>query len=287
AARVWHRPANRADQRRLARSESGHAVSRPAEAGTGGRHRIRVELLGKQPPRALLSAHAGGTQTTRSRKTRLGADSGDHRALLRSESEGAGMRALYRLFTRLFNFTTRRRDDERFREEIESHIAAQTDENIRAGMTPDEARRHARLKFGAVEAVREDYRAEKGLPFVENLLLDVRYALRILQKSPAFTVVALVTLALGIGANVIVFGVLNAILLRPLGMSDPQSLYQIRHQQWMTGRLLTTTYPAFEDFQQRNTTFSGMAAYYGYSQGLLRWQNTEVPVLGDEVTTNY
>ncbi|PYS55394.1 MAG: permease [Acidobacteria bacterium] len=197
------------------------------------------------------------------------------------------MRALYRLFTRLFNFTTRRRDDERFREEIESHIAAQTDENIRAGMTPDEARRHARLKFGAVEAVREDYRAEKGLPFVENLLLDVRYALRILQKSPAFTVVALVTLARGIGANVIGFGVLNAILLRPLGMSDPQSLYQIRHQQWMTGRLLTTTYPAFEDFQQRNTTFSGMAAYYGYSQGLLRWQNTEVPVLGDEVTTNY
>src|SRR6266480_4783036 len=57
AARVWHRPANRADQRRLARSESGHAVSRPAEAGTGGRHRVRVELLGKQPPRALLSAH--------------------------------------------------------------------------------------------------------------------------------------------------------------------------------------------------------------------------------------
>ena len=73
------------------------------------------------------------------------------------------MRALYRLFTRLFNFTTRRRDDERFREEIESHIAAQTDENIRAGMTPDEARRHARLKFGAVEAVRQAYRAEEGL----------------------------------------------------------------------------------------------------------------------------
>src|SRR5580658_3140157 len=175
------------------------------------------------------------------------------------------MRALNRLFTRLLNFTATRRGDERLTEEIESHITAQTEENIRAGMTPGEARRHARLRFGAVEAIREDYHAEEGLPFVENLLLDVRYALRVLRKSPAFTVVALVTLMLGIGANVVVFGVLNTVLLRPLGVSDPQSLYQIRHKPWMSGRLLTTSYPAFEDFRQRNTAFSGMAGIYGYS----------------------
>ncbi|MGA8578520.1 MAG: ABC transporter permease, partial [Bryobacteraceae bacterium] len=197
------------------------------------------------------------------------------------------MRALNRLFTRLLNFTTRRRGDERLREEMESHIAAQTEKNIRAGMTPGEARRHARLKFGAVEAVREDYHAEEGLPFVENLLLDVRYALRVLRKSPAFTVVALLTLMLGIGANIVVFGVLNAVLLHPLDVSDPQSLYQIRHKQWMSGRLLTTSYPAFEDFRRRNTAFSGMAGIYGYSHVRLLWRNAVRSIHGDAVTGNY
>jgi predicted permease len=197
------------------------------------------------------------------------------------------MRVLNRLFTRLLNFTIRRSGDELLREEIEPHIATQTEENIRAGMTPEEGRRHARLKFGAVEAIREDYHAEEGLPFVENLLLDVRYALRVLRKSPAFTVVALLTLMLGIGANVVVFGVLNAVLLQPLDESDPQSLYQIRHKRWMSGRLLTTSYPAFEDFRQRNTAFSGMAAIYGYSHAALSWRNAMMNVSGDEVTGNY
>jgi predicted permease len=197
------------------------------------------------------------------------------------------MRALNRLFTRLLKFTTGRSGDERLREEIESHIATQTEENIRVGMTPDEARRHARLKFGAVETVREGYHAEEGLPFLENLLLDVRWALRVLRKSPAFTVVASLTLMLGIGANVVVFGVLNAVLLLPLDVSDPQNLYQIRHKPWMSGRLLTTSYPAFEDFRQRNTTFTGMAAINGYSDAELSWRNAVMSVSGDEVTGNY
>ena len=122
---------------------------------------------------------------------------------------------------------------------------------------------------------------------MENLLLDFRYALRMLWRSPGFTIVAVLTLMLGIGANVVVFGVLNAVLLKPLEVSDPQSLYQIRHKPWMSFRLITTSYPAFEDFRQRNTTFSGMAGINGYSVASLRWGNAVRRAKGNEVTGNY
>ncbi len=122
---------------------------------------------------------------------------------------------------------------------------------------------------------------------MDNLLLDIRYALRMLRKSPGFMVVVLVTLMLGIGANVVVFGVLNAVLLQPLKVSEPQTLYQLRHKPWMSFRLLTTSYPAFEDFRQRNTTFSGVAAINGYSQAALIWRNAVLKVHGDEVSGNY
>ena len=122
---------------------------------------------------------------------------------------------------------------------------------------------------------------------MENLLLDVHYALRVLRKSPGFTILAILTLMLGIGANVVVFGVLNAVLLKPLEVSNPQSLYQIRHKPWMSFRLITTSYPAFEDFRRRNTTFSGMAGINGYSVASLRLGNAVRRVKGNEVTGNY
>ena len=104
------------------------------------------------------------------------------------------MRPLRRFFKRASNFATRRRSDARLREEMESHLAAQTEENIRAGMAPAEARRQAALKFGTVQAVREDYRAEGGLPFLEDLLTDMRHAVRQLVKSRGFTMVVILTL---------------------------------------------------------------------------------------------
>ena len=122
---------------------------------------------------------------------------------------------------------------------------------------------------------------------MKDMLLDIRYALRVLWKSPAFTLVALVTLMLGIGANVVVFGVVNAVLLHPLDVSDPQNLYQLRFKPWTSGKALTTSYPAFEDFQQRNTTFSELAGFYGYCEARLSWGNSTRSVYGYAVTGNY
>src|SRR6266496_3293344 len=122
---------------------------------------------------------------------------------------------------------------------------------------------------------------------MKDLLPDIRYALRVLWKSPAFTLVALLTLTLGIGANVLVFGVVNAVLLRPLDVSDPQNLYELRLKPWTAWKLLTTSYPAFEDYQQRNTTFSGLAGFDGYSGGRLRWGNAVKIVSGYSATDNY
>ena len=122
---------------------------------------------------------------------------------------------------------------------------------------------------------------------MQDLLVDIRYAVRVLWKSPAFTLVALFTLMLGIGANVVMFGVVNAVLLRPLDVSKPENLYQLRLQPWTSFKLLTTSYPAFQDFRQRNTTFSGMAGFYGYCQARLHWGNTVKNVYGHAVTGNY
>jgi predicted permease len=122
---------------------------------------------------------------------------------------------------------------------------------------------------------------------MKDLLMDVRYALRVLWKSPAFTLVALVTLMLGIGANVVVFGVVNAVLLHSLDVSDPQNLYQLRLKPWTSFKLLTTSYPAYEDLRRRNTTFSGMAGFDGFAEATLRWGNTVKSVTGYAVTGNY
>ena len=122
---------------------------------------------------------------------------------------------------------------------------------------------------------------------MQDLLLDIRYALRVLWKSPAFTLVAILTLMLGIGANVLVFGVVNAVLLRPLDVSEPENLYELRLKPWTHWKLLTTSYPAFEDYRQRNTTFSDIAGYDGYSGGRLRCGNAVKTVSGYSATGNY
>jgi predicted permease len=193
------------------------------------------------------------------------------------------MKTLRRFFTRLFNSAAKRAQEERLREEIAEHIALQTAENVRAGLSPIEARRQAMLKFGGVEAMKEDYRAERGLLLIENLVRDLRFAFRMLRKSPGFTAVAVATLALGIGANAVVFGILNALILRPLHVPHAESLYGIERG---NDKAVNHSYPDYLDLHDRNRSFEDLAAYNVTSVGLDTGNNPSAAWIL-ETTGNY
>src|SRR5271169_5962100 len=152
------------------------------------------------------------------------------------------MKSLRRFFTRLASLLARSAQDERLREEIDEHIALQTAENLRAGLPPVEARRQALLKFGGVEAIKQDYRGRRGLPFVENLVQDVRFALRSLRRTPGLTAFVVITLALGIGMTSATFSMVDALIFRPYPVPHPGNVVS----------LASTTHDSpFDDFSYR------------------------------------
>jgi predicted permease len=152
------------------------------------------------------------------------------------------MKSLRRFFARLANLATRQSQDERLREEIEGHIALQTEENIRAGLSPVEARRQAMVKFGGVEAMKEDYRAARGLLFFENLVQDARFAIRSLRRTSGLTAFVVITLALGIGMTSGTFSMLDGLILRP---------YPVPHPSDVVTLVSTTHDSSFDDFSYR------------------------------------
>jgi predicted permease len=167
------------------------------------------------------------------------------------------MKSLRRFFTRLFNSAARHEQEERLREEIAEHIALQTEENLRAGLSPVEARRQAMLKFGGVEAMKQDYRAERGLLFIENLLGDLRNAGRTISRMPVLAAVIVVSLAIGIGVNTTIFSWIQLILFQPLpGVSGASNFVMVEPRSetggypgasWLEYRALQTQVPALRD----------------------------------------
>ena len=168
------------------------------------------------------------------------------------------MKMIRRFFKRLAALTMRRGYDQRLKEEIEEHLALQTEENLHAGLTPVEARRRAVLKFGAIPAVREEYREASGLPFLEVLGQDVAYGARVLRKNPGFAVVVILTLALGIGANTALFSIVDGVLLNPLPYPQPGELVTLHASKanFDTGSI---SWPNFRDWQRDNRTLASLA----------------------------
>src|SRR5580658_8224800 len=152
------------------------------------------------------------------------------------------MKGIRRLFSRVGRVFGRRGAEARLREEIAEHIELQTADNVRAGMSPVEARRQAMLKFGGVEAMKEDYRAARGMLFVENFVQDVRFALRSLRRTPGLTAFVVITLALGIGMTSGTFSMVDALIFRPYPVPHPSSVVTLAS---------TTRDSSFDDFSYR------------------------------------
>ncbi|HEY2472567.1 MAG TPA: ABC transporter permease [Terracidiphilus sp.] len=170
--------------------------------------------------------------------------------------------ALFRRFANLFR---RSAVDREIADELQSHIDLRIDANLASGMSQEEARRDALLHFGNPTSTRQHVAASDTALGVAGLGRDIRYALRQLRRSPGFAVTAILTLALGIGANVVVFGVLNAIILRPLDLPHVDRLVQIEQQHPGDP---TQSYPDYVDFRARNSAFSDVTASRINSAGM-------------------
>jgi putative ABC transport system permease protein len=168
------------------------------------------------------------------------------------------MRTLRAWFMRLLGSFTGQSREREFVAEMESNLQMHIDDNIRAGMLPDQARREALLKFGGANSTRDSYRYQSGLPFLETLMQDLRYGMRTLLKSPGFTFVAVLTLALGIGANTAIFSMINAVLIKPLPFKDPDKLVQLWETESAPGNFPLTG-PDYLDWQEQNKTLESSA----------------------------
>ena len=170
------------------------------------------------------------------------------------------VRALLMRFASLFGVT---KGDGELDREIESHVQMLTDDNLRAGMSPAEARRLALARFDGVESVKEAYRDQRGLPLLETTLQDARYAVRTLGKNRSATLIGILVMALAIGANTAVFSVVHAVLLNPLPYANPDRIVTLTYRStggsFSGNRAQQISVPDFVDWQAQSTSFDAMA----------------------------
>jgi predicted permease len=150
--------------------------------------------------------------------------------------------------------------------EMAEHIEMAVDENVRRGLSQEEARRQALIQFGGMQQAREQHRETRGLPWIDVLMQDLRFTFRTMRRDRGFTIIAVLILALGIGANIAVFSVVNTILLRPLPFRDPQQLVRIVERDPKTGESSKTyTADATQDIQRQNLSFQSVSGYFAFT----------------------
>jgi len=186
--------------------------------------------------------------------------------------------------------------DRELEAEMLAHVQFATEENLRHGMSPSEARRQALIQFGGTQQSKEQHREARSLPFLESLLQDIRYAFRVLRKSPGFTTVAVLTLALGIGANTGIFTILREVLLQNLPVPHPEELVLLYSPGPKQGHVNSDeegnegaesfSYPMYLNLRDRNEVFVGLAAKDSAGVNVAFHGNTE-KALADLVTGNY
>jgi predicted permease len=176
------------------------------------------------------------------------------------------MISLRQTFNRFRAFFRTDQLDSEVKDEMAAHLEMAVEENLSRGMSAEEARRQALVRFGGVQQALERHRESRTLPWVDVLRQDLRFTFRMLRRDSGFAVVAALILALGIGANIAVFSVVNTILLRPLPFRDPQQLVRIVEKDPKAGESSKTyTADATQDFQQQNHSFQSVSGYFAFS----------------------
>ncbi|HVH87896.1 MAG TPA: ABC transporter permease, partial [Terriglobales bacterium] len=170
------------------------------------------------------------------------------------------MKTFRALFSRIAGLFGRDRRDAELQDELQSVLQMHIDDNLHSGLSPEEARRQALIKLGGMDQVSEAYRERRGVPIVETLAQDLRFAARGMRKNLGFTAIALLTLALGIGANTALFSVVNGVLLDPLPYPHPEQLV-VLFEKTKLFEHGAVSYPNYLDWEKQNHSFTSMAAF--------------------------
>jgi len=170
---------------------------------------------------------------------------------------------LYTIPLRLRSLFRWAQADQELDEELRDHLERKTEEYVAKGMTQEEARRRARLDMDGIEQSKEKCRDARRVNWIQDFIQDLRFGLRMLRKSPGFTCVAVLTLALGIGADTAIFSVTNAVLLRPLPFPDSKELVRLWDNYGNKGNHAVVSYPNFVDWRNWSHSFSGLADPFG------------------------